>query len=356
MNLLSQMRTRADGLSCEQIIALCEPSIGLAGFIVIDNTTRGPATGGIRIFPYLSEQDALEDGLRLARAMTFKNAAAELPAGGGKVVLLAGEDINKKHMLQATGRIIQSLGGRFLAGRDVGVSLEDAHIIRQETEYMVDESENGLGDLNRHTALGVIAGAAAALQHRSGQTDWRGIRVAIQGVGGVGTWLARELSSRGAHLVVADTQPERLIALRDQIDFEEVAPHEIMFAKCDLLSPCAVGAVVHEGNVADIRAHVVAGSANNILASSRAGEELHRRKIVYAPDYLINAGAVIAGTHFLRFQQRRGDIAPRAIGEKTRGLLRRASQQDLPPEKLLSEETLRRLGCSHSWSEWYWPG
>jgi len=350
------MRPGTEGLGCEQVVALSDPTIGLAGFVVIDNTTRGPATGGIRFFAYRSEADALEDGFRLARAMTLKNAAAELPAGGGKIVLIEQASSDKAQVMGAVGRVLQSLGGRFLAGRDVGIDLDSARLIRAETDYMVDESDEGLGDLNRHTALGVLEGAAAARDHAGIGPDWRGVRVAIQGVGGVGSWLAVELVSRGAHLILADTRADRLQALRATLDFESVSAEEVLFTECDVLAPCAVGGVIRQETVERLRARAVAGSANNILADPRAGELLFERGIVYAPDFLINAGAVIAGTHFLRYRERRDEIAATAIGSRTRGLLDRAQRQNTPPERLLAREALDRLKGDPGFRQWFWPG
>ena len=162
MKLLESMAR--DGF--EQVVALSDPSCGLSGFLVIHDTTRGPAAGGIRIYPYRTEEEALADGFRLASAMTFKGAAADLPVGGGKIVLRERPDMNREEVLRAVGRFIQGQGGRFLAGRDVGVPVADGAWVRSETRFMVDESEAGVGDLNRATAVGVESGARAALKFR----------------------------------------------------------------------------------------------------------------------------------------------------------------------------------------------
>jgi leucine dehydrogenase len=350
MNLLARMREEGD---FEQVIALHDRGCGLEGFIVIHDTSRGPAAGGIRLYPYESEEDALTDGFLLARAMTFKAAAAELPVGGGKIVLMETPALVREEALRAVGRAIRILGGRFLAGRDVGVPLGDGALVRSETAFMVDESENGVGDLNRATAVGVEAGARAALRFATERESWSGARVALQGAGGVGSWLARMLSEEGADLVVADTNPLALDELRALVPFEGVPPAEILDVDCDLFAPCAVGGVIDATGARRLRAKAVAGSANNVLRSKEAGAVLFSRGIAYAPDYLVNAGALIQGIRFLREGERSSPVALAAIGEKTGSLLARSRERGIPPEGLLEEETRERLGGGRGWRGWF---
>lgn len=350
MDLLARMREEGD---FEQVIALNDRACGLAGFVVLHDTTRGPASGGIRIYRYETEEAALTDGFRLARAMTFKAAAADLPVGGGKIVLMDSASLVRSEALRAVGRALEILGGRFLAGRDVGVPVADGAWVRSETTYMVDESDAGVGDLNRATAVGVEAGARAALAFATGREDWAGVRVALQGAGGVGTWLARMLAEKGAELFVSDPSQSALDALRPQVSFREVAPEGILDIECDLVAPCAIGGVLGTESAGALRARAVAGSANNVLASKEAGEVLFSRGIAYAPDYLVNAGALIQGVRFLRGGERSSPGALAAIGERTRALLERSRQKGLPPEALLERETLARLGKARGWRRWF---
>jgi leucine dehydrogenase len=355
LNLLARMRDEGE---FEQVIALSDRASGLSGFMVLHDTSRGPAAGGIRIYPYPNEDAALEDGFRLARAMTFKAAAAELPVGGGKIVLMESGALVREEALKAVGRAVEMLGGRFLAGRDVGVPVAHGTWLRSETTFMVDESDEGVGDLNRATAIGVEAGARAALAFATGASTWpgwKGVRVAIQGAGGVGTWLARILSEKGATLFVSDSSPRALEELRSLVDFQEVPPEGILNVECDLFAPCAIGGVLDEPNARRLKARAVAGSANNVLASTDAGSALFSRGIAYAPDYLVNAGALIQGVRFLRNGERSSPAALEAIGEKTRMLFERSREARVPPETMLEAETLARLGSERGWRSWYVP-
>jgi leucine dehydrogenase len=358
MDLLARMREEGD---FEQVIALNDRSCGLSGFIVLHDTSRGPASGGIRIYPYETEDAALTDGFRLARAMTFKAAAADLPVGGGKIVLMESGAFVREEALKAVGRALEVLGGRFLAGRDVGVPVADGAWVRSETSFMVDESEAGVGDLNRATAIGVEAGARATLAFATGASSrrewpiWKGARVALQGAGGVGSWLARILSEKGAELFVSDPNPRSLENLRKWVDFHEVHPDRILGLECDLVAPCAIGGVLDSAGARDLKTRAVAGSANNVLASKEAGEILFSRGIAYAPDYLVNAGALIQGVRFLRSGERSSAEALEAIGERTRALLERSREAGAPPEALLERETLGLLGASRGWRRWFVP-
>lgn len=353
MNLLARMRDEGD---FEQVIALNDRTCGLSGFMVLHDTSRGPASGGIRIYPYETEEAALTDGFRLARAMTFKAAAADLPVGGGKIVLMESGSLVREEALKAVGRALEVLGGRFLAGRDVGVPVADGAWVRSETSFMVDESDAGVGDLNRATAIGVEAGARAALAFATGASSWpgwNGARVALQGAGGVGTWLARMLSEKGAELFVSDSNPRALADLRSCVEFHEVKTDAILELECDLVAPCAIGGVLDSARAGGLKARAVAGSANNVLASKEAGEVLFSRAVAYAPDYLVNAGALIQGVRFLSSGERSSPGALDAIAEKTRALLERSREEGVPPEALLEKETLARLGAGRGWRRWF---
>ncbi|MCP5115491.1 MAG: hypothetical protein GY953_32090, partial [bacterium] len=264
-------------------------------------------------------------------------------------------DLIREDALRAVGRAIQSLGGRFLAGRDVGVPVEQGQWVRSETPFMVDESDEGVGDLNRATALGVEAGARAALEFRLGISHWKGVRVAIQGAGGVGGWLARILADQGAELVLSDPQPASLETLAGSVPFKEVGTDEIYAASDSVFCPCAIGGVLNHATVNKLTARVVAGSANNVLSQPEIGKILYERGVAYAPDYLVNAGALIQGVRFLLRGERESSRAIRAIGAQTRRLLERAAKRGEPPDEILENETEERLNLRRSWRHWCWP-
>jgi len=322
----------------ERALALSDPDHGLQGFVVIHDTSRGPATGGIRLYPYRNEEEALADGIRLARAMTLKAAAAELPVGGGKIVLSSPPEDKRHDALRAVGRAIEAMEGRFLAGRDVGLPVAEGAIVRSETSYMVDESGDGVGDLNLATALGVLAGVRAAVAFQLSRTSLSGLRVSLQGAGGVGAWLARKLAEEGAELFVCDPSRGALDRLRERVSFREVPVDAIYSVECDLFAPCAVGGVLDERTSSELEARVVVGSANNTLAMPEIADTLAARGVLFVPDFLVNAGALIQGVRFLIHGERQSPGAIEAIGERTAALLSRAQTAGLPPLRLLERE------------------
>jgi leucine dehydrogenase len=220
---------------------------------------------------------------------------------------------------------------------------------------MVDETESGVGDLNRATAIGVEAGARVALRFCLGIDNWKGIRVAIQGAGGVGQWLARILSDEGADLAVSDLNEKTLERLAEQTSFEAVGPEEIYSASRDVFCPCAVGSVLNDETVDRLTARVVAGSANNVLSEPSIGKTLHQLGICYVPDSLISAGALIQGIRFLLTGERESRDAIAQIGEKTHELLATAASSQEPPCHIFERDTRRKIGPQRSWRRWAWP-
>ena len=300
MNLFDQMAAHDH----EQVIAFQNQAIGLRGFLAIHDTTLGPALGGVRIWPYTTDAEALADALRLSRAMTYKASLAELPCGGGKAVILLHPGLQRQEAFEAFGQLVESLCGRFFTGRDVGITDDDLAAIGRRTHYVACESSPALGDISEHTAVGVWHGMRACLRF-AGLAQ---ARVAVQGVGSVGLWLARILKREGMELVVADLDPGRAQQAGRELGARVVAPEEILHVGCDVLAPCALGGVVARETIPRIRARILCGSANNILASPEAGDELARRGILYAPDYLVNAGGLIRGAEF--YLLRRADSEP----------------------------------------------
>ncbi len=270
---------------------------GLFAVVAIHSTTLGPAAGGARFWHYPRSNDAITDALRLSRGMSYKNAMAGLPLGGGKSVILADAAKTKTPgLLESFGRAIDSLGGRYVTAEDVGISDTDMVTISKQTRYVsglpVAAGSAG-GDPGPYTALGVYLGVKAAAKRALGKTDMAGVHVAIQGVGSVGGGLARLLATDGARLTLADFDPAKAKALADELGATAIDKESIMTVEADILSPCALGAVLTEASIAALRVPVVAGGANNQLATAEDGLRIHERGILFAPDYVINAGGII---------------------------------------------------------------
>ena len=270
---------------------------GLTAIIAVHSTALGPGAGGVRFWHYPREADAITDALRLSRGMSYKNAMAGLPMGGAKGVILADADRRKTpDMLEAFGRAIDSLGGRYVTAEDVGIDEADMMTIAQATRHVsglpVGAGDAG-GDPGPLTAYGVYLGVRAAVEQALGQSDMRDVHVTIQGVGSVGGGLARHLAKDGARLTLADVNAERARTLADELGATAVAAEAIIGVEADVFSPNALGAVLNAHSIPLLRAPVVAGGANNQLATPDDAARLHERGIIYAPDYVINAGGII---------------------------------------------------------------
>ena len=270
---------------------------GLKAIIAIHSTALGPAAGGCRRWQYATDADALTDALRLSRGMTYKNAVAGLEFGGGKSVILADDATPKSpELFHAFGRIVESLGGKYITAEDVGCSVEDMRHVNKETGFVSGLPRSGDsagGDPSPLTALGVYLGIEAAVKFRLGKESLEGIRVAVQGVGHVGLHLCRLLHEAGASLIVADVNRDNLKLTRDELPVTEVAPAELLFADVDVLAPCALGNILTAHTIPKLKASIVAGAANNQLSTEEDGAMLTERDILYAPDYVINAGGII---------------------------------------------------------------
>ena len=283
---------------------------GLTAIIAVHSTALGPAAGGVRFWHYPNRGDAVTDALRLSRGMSYKNAMAGLPLGGGKGVILADRAGTKTaSLLEAFGRSVESLGGRYVTAEDVGISTDDMVAISKATKFVsglpVAQGSAG-GDPGPFTAYGVFLGVKAAVKRALGKDSVSGVHVAIQGVGSVGGGLARLLAEEGAKLTLADVNADRAKALADQLGGKAAGADEILGIEADVISPNALGAILTEETIAALKAPVVAGGANNQLATPDDGDRVHARGILYAPDYVINAGGIInVGLEYLG----RGDEA-----------------------------------------------
>jgi leucine dehydrogenase len=266
---------------------------GMTAIVAIHSTTLGPAAGGTRFWHYADSNDAVIDALRLSRGMSYKNAMAGLPAGGGKAVILADADRTKTpDMLTAFARAVDSLGGRYITAQDVGMSEADMVALSLVTPHVAGLPGLG-GDPGPSTASGVYLGVCAAVRRALGRDTLRGVHIAIHGVGSVGGGLARLLAADGARLTLADVDDARANALAGEIGATVVPVDQILSLEADVLSPCALGAILTSESIAALRVAAVAGGANNQLATAAQGAELAARGILYAPDYVINAGGII---------------------------------------------------------------
>jgi leucine dehydrogenase len=278
----------------EQVVYCHEPSCGYRGIIAIHDTTLGPSLGGTRFWNYASEQEALVDVLRLSRGMTYKAAVAGLNLGGGKAVIIGDPRVaNREAIFRAHGRFIESLGGRYITAEDVGTSEADMEFVHMETGH-VSGLPGMSGDPSPVTAFGTFRGIKAAARERFGSDEVRGLTVAVQGLGHVGYHLCRFLHGEGASLVVTDIDPERVKRVVDEFGAKAVAPDAIYDAQAEVYAPSALGATLNDETIPRLRATIIAGAANNVLAEERHGDELHERDILYAPDYVINAGGLIS--------------------------------------------------------------
>jgi leucine dehydrogenase len=280
----------------EQVVFAHDARSGLRAILAIHSTVLGPAIGGCRIWPYPSEQSAVRDVLRLSRGMTYKAGIAGVPFGGGKVVVIGDPHRQKSPMLlQAIGRAIEALGGRYITGEDVGTTAADMAEIRKTTDNVMGmpEEQGGSGDPSPSTALGCLVGIEACVRYALQRSDLAGVHIAVQGLGNVGLNLCRQLAKAGAKLTVADVRPGPVDEAVKMLGATSVGADGIYDVEADVFAPCALGAVIDDAAVDRLKARIVAGGANNQLAAPRHGHLLKRRGILYAPDYVINGGGMI---------------------------------------------------------------
>jgi leucine dehydrogenase len=280
----------------ERVVRGVDPSSGLHAIIAVHDTTLGPALGGLRMWPYASEEEALFDVKRLSRGMTYKSAVAKTGLGGGKAVILGDpKKVKSEALYLAMGRLVDSLGGKYITAEDVNTSVGDLEIIRRATKHVtgLERKDGGSGNPSPYTAYGVYLGVRAALGWVFGDDTCKGRTVAIQGTGAVGSALAKRLIDAGAKVYGADRNTERLQQLAKEIGVVPVPEAEIMSMKCDVFAPCALGAILTDESIPKLNTPIVAGAANNLLLEPRHGKVLADRKVLYAPDYVINAGGII---------------------------------------------------------------
>ncbi len=280
----------------ERVVEAIDEEAGYRSFVAVHSTVLGPALGGARLWNYANDEAARTDALRLARGMTYKNALAGLPFGGGKSVIVGdAKSIDRGKVFRAHGRLVERLGGSYITAEDVNTSPADMEIVRRETRH-VGGLADASGDPSPVTAHGVFRAIQAAAKFRWGSNDLKGRAVALQGCGHVGHNLARELAAAGAKLVVTDVDDEKARAVAEELGAGRVRPEAIYDARADIFAPCALGGVINDETIPRLSCEIVAGAANNQLLEARHADALAARGILYAPDYVANAGGVINGT------------------------------------------------------------
>ena len=332
----------------ESLHFINDAATGLRAIIAVHSTVLGPAAGGCRRWTYVTDADALTDALRLSRGMTYKNAVAELPFGGGKAVILGRDDAPKSpDLLIAFGRAVNSLGGSYVTAEDVGMSVDDMRHVQKETSYVSGLPQSGDsagGDPSPLTALGVFLGIEAAVKSRLDKDSCENLKIAVQGVGHVGAHLCQLLHDAGAKLMVADVNRDNLKAVSRALPVEVVAPAEILYSDVDVLAPCALGNILSSATIPKIKAKVIAGAANNQLSTLADGARLAERDILYAPDYVINAGGIINVSHEYHGnsseEKVRADIAK--IPRRLHAIFDEAASSGRPTNEL-ADELARRL-------------
>ena len=309
----------------EALYFVTDERCGLRAIIAMHSTHLGPAAGGTRLWHYADDADALTDALRLSRGMSYKNAMAGLPLGGGKAVVLANSNRTKTpEMLAAFGRAVNELGGKYVTAEDVGMSVADMIEISKQTKFVAGlPVEGGAvgGDPGPHTSLGVFLGIKAAVKRALGKNSLNGLHIALQGAGSVAGGVARQAAGEGARLSIADVDRARAESLAAETGGTVVTPDDILCVEADVVSPCALGAILTEHSIGRLNTPIVAGGANNQLATPEDGERLQARGILYAPDYVINAGGIInVSTEYL------GDGGPDLVRSRIEAIPGRLEQ------------------------------
>ncbi len=333
----------------EQLVFNYDETSGLKALICIHDTTLGPALGGTRMWVYEKEEEAIEDVLRLARGMTYKAAVAGLNLGGGKGVVIGDPKKEKSEELwRAFGRAVQSLNGRYITAEDVGTSPQDMNYVSMETDYVVGLMGTS-GDPSPFTANGVWHGMQACAEKIYGSRSLKGKKVAVQGVGSVGYYLVKHLvEDEGAEVIVTDIDEERIKKVVDEFGVKAVGTDEIYSADVDIFAPCALGAVINDDTLPQLKCKIVAGGANNVLAEERHGEEIEKKGILYAPDYVINAGGLINVADELKgYNKERALQSVAGIYDSVKMVLEIAERDNIPTYRAadrLAEERIEKMG------------
>jgi leucine dehydrogenase len=334
----------------ERVVFGHDASSGLRAIVALHSTMRGPAAGGCRFWHYDSPDEALTDALRLSRGMSYKNAMADLPLGGGKAVVLLDQTRAKTpELLRAFGRLVNSLSGAYITTEDVGATVADMEIVATETPYVSGlpcTAVSADGNPAPKTAFGVYLGLKAAVEFQFGRPELRGLTIAVQGVGNVGFDLCRRLAADGANLLVADVSKDRVERAVRELGARAVDSSSILEAPADVLAPCALGAVLNAASIPRLKAKVVAGAANNQLATPEDGTRMFAAGILYAPDYVINAGGIISvGREYLGGATAESiDAEIRKIPERLLTIFERSRRERRATSEIADEMARERIG------------
>ena len=332
----------------EQLVFCHDRNSGLKAIIGIHDTTLGPALGGTRIWDYKTEEEAIIDVLRLSRGMTYKNAAAGLNLGGGKAVIIGDpEKIKSEQLFRAFGRYIEGLGGRYITAEDMNAGTKDMAYIHDETDFVVG-LEGKSGNPSPVTAIGVFRGIMAAVNEVYGSDDLNDKVVAVQGLGAVGYDVCRLLYEAGAKLYVTDIRKESIERAVAELGAIAVAPDEIYKVECDIFAPCAMGAVINDFTIDQLKCKIVAGSANNQLADKKHGDMLMEKEILYVPDYVINSGGVINVYEEIKgYNKERAMNRASGIYDSVKKIIEISKRENIPTYQAadrMAEERIEKMG------------
>lgn len=318
------------------------------GIIAIHSTRLGPAVGGTRFWHYASDDEAITDALRLSRGMTYKNALAGLSFGGGKSIIIGDRKTpHREEIFRAHGRFVETLGGRYITAEDVGTSTADMDYVLLETNHVAGLAGRD-GDPSPLTAHGVFRAIQASAKYRWGSDELAGRRVAVQGLGHVGYRLSKELHDAGAHLIVADIDDERVRQAVAEFDAEAASPEDIYGVRADIFAPCALGGIINDRTIPQLRVEIVAGAANNQLLDAIHGDRLAEHNILYAPDYVANAGGIINGGIELQGWSREFSFAKvRGIYDTVLMVFEMARAEGIPTHRAADRLAEQRLHAVH---------
>ena len=319
----------------EQVVFCQDQATGLKSILAIHNTTLGPAVGGTRMWAYATEDEALTDVLRLSRGMTYKNALAGLNIGGGKAVVIGNARTDKNEaLLRRFGRFVDSLGGKYITAEDVGMSTRDMELIRLETKHVVGLPDfmGGGGDPSPVTAYGVYMGMKASVRELTGNESLAGKRVLVQGVGHVGQYLVEHLVKEGAEVLVADIYEDRIREVASRFQVTYVKPDDVYTTAMDIYAPCALGATVNDDTLSLLTCSIICGAANNQLArEAEHGEAVRKKGILYAPDYLVNAGGIInCYWEIIGYNRQAAMSQAENIYQTTRAIFQKSAEENIP--------------------------
>ena len=336
----------------EQVAYFCDPHSGLRGIVAIHNTILGPALGGCRMWNYATEEEALTDVLRLSKGMTYKAAIAGLNLGGGKAVIIGdSKKAKSEDLFRSFGRFVEGLGGRYITAEDVGTNMKDMEHVRMETNYVtgITKTLGGSGDPSPVTAYGVFVGMKAAVKQKLGKDSLDGLKVSVQGLGHVGTYLSEFLYKDGAEIFVTDIHEDAIENVVKKYGGKKVGLDEIYDLDVDVYAPCALGATVNDDTLSRLKCSIIAGAANNVLQDPEIhGFEVMKKGMLYAPDYAINAGGLINVSNELEgYNRDRAFSQAEGIYDTLMEIFKRSEKDEIPTNKasdLQAEDRIKQIG------------